>query len=103
MTEPPSGLQVNWASVLLAQALGQVVISPFALVVSGQHLRRLVVTQVFLPCCPAILSQSHPKEPHEAVTTRCSNKLWISDRDARVPIATATEQVLWHRTSLSLR
>ena len=31
--------QVDWASVLLAQALGQIVISPFALVESGQELR----------------------------------------------------------------
>lgn len=30
---------VDWASVLLAQALGQVVLSPIALVISGQELR----------------------------------------------------------------
>ena len=31
--------QVDWASMLLAQALGQIMISPFALAVSGQQLR----------------------------------------------------------------
>lgn len=31
--------KVDWASVLLAQALGQVVLSPIALVISGQELR----------------------------------------------------------------
>lgn len=39
--------QVDWATVLLAQALGQVIISPFALLLSGQELRHgNVVEQV---------------------------------------------------------
>lgn len=40
--------KVDWASVLLAQALGQIVISPFALAVSGQQLRLFSRPQMVL-------------------------------------------------------
>ena len=41
--------EVDWASVLLAQALGQVVLSPIALVISGQELRRRPGREMEIP------------------------------------------------------
>ena len=41
--------EVDWASVLLAQALGQVVLSPIALVISGQELRRRPGQEMKIP------------------------------------------------------
>lgn len=41
-------VKVDWASMLLAQALGQIMISPFALAVSGQQLRLFTRRQLGL-------------------------------------------------------